>query len=400
MNEKYQILYDKLVTRRNNVLMGKVNCIPSPFVRFSNDFVGIEQGKTVIVSANSKVGKTQLTNYMFVYNPLFYAFKNPDKVRIKILYFNLEETEENITLRFISHLLFAHPELQIPTVRIGTKDLRSTYANKPLSDEVLNVLKNNENFTKVMDFYYKCVEFRPERHPTGIKKAIESFLLENGTIHYKKIKLVDKETGRTEEINAFDYYEPKDPDLYIIPIVDHFALLNSESGLSTKQTMDLMSAYFVKLRNRYNITPVEVIQQAAEMESTENFKQKRLRPTAQGIGESKTLVRDCDIMLGLFSPFRHEIANYLGYDILRFRNHIRFLEVVVNREGEQNSICPLYFDGMTNTFQELPKPNDPELEKYYNQAKQLNILITKLRKRNTKLSCSKILKRWKNTLLK
>lgn len=55
MNEKYQILYDKLVTRRNNVLMGKVNCIPSPFVRFSNDFVGIEQGKTVIVSANSKV---------------------------------------------------------------------------------------------------------------------------------------------------------------------------------------------------------------------------------------------------------------------------------------------------------------------------------------------------------
>lgn len=105
-------------------------------------------------------------------------------------------------------------------------------------------------------------------------------------------------------------------------------------------------------------------------------------------------------MLGLFSPFRHEIANYLGYDILRFRNHIRFLEVVVNREGEQNSICPLYFDGMTNTFQELPKPNDPELEKYYNRAKQLNILITKLRKRNTKLSCSKILKRWKNTLLK
>lgn len=292
MNDKYRVLLDKLETRRNNVLMGKVNCIPSPFLRFSNDFVGIEQGKTVIVSANSKVGKTQLTNYMFVYNPLFYAFQNPDKVRVKILYFNLEETEENITLRFISHLLSNTHGLQIPNVRIGTKNLRSTYANNPLSQETLDVLKNNVQFNQIMDFYYKHVEFRPERHPTGIKKAIESFLLENGTIHYKKVKLLDKETGRTEEIDAFDYYEPKDPDLYVIPIVDHFALLNSESGLSTKQTMDLMSSYFVKLRNRYNITPIEVIQQAAEMESTENFKQKRLRPTAQGIGESKTLVRD------------------------------------------------------------------------------------------------------------
>lgn len=223
---------------------------------------------------------------------MFYAFQNPDKIRVKILYFNLEETEENITLRFISHLLSSHSELQIPTIRIGTKDLKSTYSNRPLSNEVLDILQNNEHFRQIMDFYYDHVEFRPERHPTGIKKAIESFLLENGTVHYKQVRLLDKETGRIEEVKAFDYYEPNDPDLYVIPIVDHFALLNSESGLSTKQTMDLMSAYFVKLRNRYNITPIEVIQQAAEMESTENFKQKRLRPTAQGIGESKTLVRD------------------------------------------------------------------------------------------------------------
>lgn len=55
MNKKYQTLLDKLVTRRENILLGKVNCIPSPFLRFSNDFVGIEQGKTIIISANSKV---------------------------------------------------------------------------------------------------------------------------------------------------------------------------------------------------------------------------------------------------------------------------------------------------------------------------------------------------------
>jgi len=103
-------------------------------------------------------------------------------------------------------------------------------------------------------------------------------------------------------------------------------------------------------------------------------------------------------MLGLFSPFRHEIPNYLGYDILRFRNHIRFLEVVVNREGEQNGICPLYFDGLTNTFEELPKPTDSQIEKYYSKVKQLNLLITKIKKQNKQIKYSKIIKIWKNIL--
>lgn len=370
----YTDILTNLERRRNNILMGKVNCIPSPFPRFSDDFVGIEQGKTIMISANSKIGKTQLANYLCVYNSLFYAFENPDKIRLKIMYFNLEETEENITLRFMSHLLY---KFSRGKYRIGTKDLKSTKHNKPLDETILLTLRNEEPYKSIMEFYDKVVEFRPERNPTGINKAIEGYCLEHGTVHRKPLQIYNKDTGITETIDAFDYYEPEDKDLYFIPIIDHFALLNSESGLSTKQTMDLMSSYLVKLRNRYNITPVEVVQQAAEMESTENFKQKRLRPTAQGIGESKTLVRDVDLMLGLFSPFRHELPSYMGYDITKFRNHIRFLEVIVNREGEQNGICALYFDGMTNTFSQLPLPNDPAIEKYYNTIAQLNILKQK-----------------------
>jgi hypothetical protein len=222
--------------------------------------------------------------------------------------------------------------------------------------------------------------------------------LENGKVFKKKITILDKMTGQMETLDAFDRYEPNDPDLYFIPIVDHMGLLNSESGLSLKATMDLMSAYFVKLRNRYNITTVEVVQQAADVESTENFKMKKLRPTANGLGDSKTISRDCDLMLGLFSPLRHEIPNYLGYDITKFRNHIRFMEVIINREGEQNGICPLYFDGLTNTFEELPKPTDSQIDKYYSKVKQLNLLITKIRKQNKQIKRSKIIKIWKNIL--
>lgn len=378
----YQEIIASLERRRNNILMGKVNCIPSPFQRFSDDFVGIEQGKTVIVTANTKIGKTQLTNFIFVYNALFYAFRNRDKIRLKIMYFNLEENEENITLRFISHLLY---EFSKGKHRIGTKDLKSTKANKPLDEQILLMLQD-EPYKSILDFYNEVVEFRAERHPTGIKKAIESYCLEHGTVHKKNVQILNKDSGVLENVEAFDYYEPDDPDLYFIPIIDHMGLLNSESGLSLKGTMDLMSSYLVKLRNRYNITPVEVVQQAADTESTENFKMKRLRPTANGLGDSKTISRDCDLMLGLFSPFRHELPEYLGYNIQKFRNNIRFMEVIINREGEQNGICPLYFDGLTNTFRELPLPNDPAIQKYYNTINQLNLLFSKFKTKRQEFS--------------
>ena len=40
--------------------------------------------------------KTQFTSYTFIYNPLQYAYENPDKVRLKIFYYPLEETKEEM----------------------------------------------------------------------------------------------------------------------------------------------------------------------------------------------------------------------------------------------------------------------------------------------------------------
>lgn len=56
----------------------------------------------------------------------------------------------------------------------------------------------------------------------------------------------------------------------------------------------------------------------------------------------------------------------MGYDIKKFKDNIRFLEVIVNRDGEMGGILPLFFDGATCTFKELPLPNDgTTLDKWY-----------------------------------
>ena len=42
--------------RRQNLIDGKVNCIPSPFTSFRQDFVGIEQETYYITTGNQKSG--------------------------------------------------------------------------------------------------------------------------------------------------------------------------------------------------------------------------------------------------------------------------------------------------------------------------------------------------------
>lgn len=41
--------------KREHVVAGYVNCIPSPFKRFRKEFPGVERKKNYIVTANSKV---------------------------------------------------------------------------------------------------------------------------------------------------------------------------------------------------------------------------------------------------------------------------------------------------------------------------------------------------------
>ena len=43
-----------LEERRNNLLSGNINSIPSPFRRFRNDFIGIEQEQYIVVTAPTK----------------------------------------------------------------------------------------------------------------------------------------------------------------------------------------------------------------------------------------------------------------------------------------------------------------------------------------------------------
>ena len=361
-------ILETLDNRRKRILEGDINCIPSPFRRLSNSFPGIEQDKYYLVSGSTKAAKTQITNYLFVYTPILYAYEHPEQLRVKIFYFPLEETPENITLRFMSYLLYT---LSGKKIRISPMDLKSTNADKILDEEILNILKSDE-YQKILKFYEDNVLFMSARNPTGIYKTIKDYADKNGTIHRKKVKITNKETGNTEEVEAFDYYEPHDKKEYVIIITDHVSLLNQERGMSLRETINKYSEYMMIARNNYHYIPVSVQQQSTETTNLEAFKSNKIRPTMAGLSDSKYTAKDCSVMFGITNPFAFELPEYLGYDISKLKSHVRFLEIVLNREGESNDITPLYFDGATNYFAELPPSKDSvSMQKVYDLIAKL-----------------------------
>lgn len=360
---------ENIKKKRNRALANKLNCIPSPYIRFRKDFPGIEKGIMTVVTSFTKGGKSQFTSYTFIYEPLMQAYYGKSNLNLTYLYFPLEESPSRIIERFMSYLL---NKLTGGKIRVSPSELRSIDSSQPLSEEVLNVIESDE-FQDILKYFEKHVIFSTESNPTGIYKFCKNYAEEHGTVYTSPVKYKD-EFGRIQETQGFDHYVPNDEDEYIIPIIDTLNLVDTEKGMTQKQAMDKMSEYCAKyMRNRYNMCPILIQQQAFETEGNESFKLGRTKPSVYGLGDSKYSARDGNLILGLHSPARFGQAEYFGYDIKRLNDNVRFLEICVNRDGQMGGVVGLFFDGATCTFKELPLPEDKEnLEKVYKYVKDIN----------------------------
>jgi len=361
---------NNLKKRRDNVLKGGTNCIPLPFNRFRSEIPGIEQGQYIIFTAAQKVGKTSLASFICVFNVLDYAFENKDKCSVHIIYFSLEESKERVIERYMSYLLN-----KLDGIRISPTDLRSTSSDFPVSDEILELLESDK-YQERLQFFEECVQFETEdTNPTGILRVCEAYAKKVGT--YKSHKIESKGNS-FKEVEVFDSYVQNDPNHYKIVLIDHVSLVDREQGFRTKDAVDKLSEYFVKyLRNRYNFTCVAIQQQASESEGLEAIKQKKMLPAAATLADSKYTARDGNLVLGLFDPSKFGLNQWLGYKIndvdgSGLKTYGRFMYVIANRDGEMGGICPLFFDGATCTFEELPRPDDiSAISQYYSKAQSL-----------------------------
>lgn len=335
----------------------------------AGNYYGFEVGgdHLFLLKDYTVVHNSQATSYMFIYKTLMYAYFAKEDLDFKIIYFPLEETKERILQRFMSWLLFT---LSHGKIRVSPKELRST--TSAIDQSILDRLAQDD-IQGLLQYFEEHVIFPTEApNPTGIYKYCKQYAEEHGTVYKKTIKIKD-EFGVPQDTEVFDHYEQDNPKEYRMIIIDTINLIDTERGMTLKQSMDKLSEYLAKyLRNRYHYSPIVIQQQAFESEGNKAFELGRVRPSVYGLGDSKYVSRDANVVLGLFAPFRFGITEYFGYDVTQLKDHLRFLEVIANRDGEMGGLLPLWFDGAVCDFKELPKPDDKAgMAKVYNICNSL-----------------------------
>lgn len=355
--------------RRDRALSGKHNCIPLPFQRFRNFLPGTERGKYVIITANQKVGKSKLADYLYVYNNILFCMKHPE-IRVRILYFTLEMSPKAKKDEFLSFLLN-----HLDGIIVSPVDLSSIDSSRPVSEEILNLLES-DRYKPYIDKYDEMVTYIEEiRNPTGIHKFCRDYALANGHINYTDQTYKDSEGRIKQLINKNNPYTFNYEEEYRIIVVDNASNFTQEQGLNKMDTINKMSKYFITLRDLFQYTVVLIQHQSQMQEGIENRKLNLTEPSSDGLADCKTTSRDANLLLGLYSPFKFGIPEYEGYDIKTFKNYIRFLTVLEDRDyGANGQRCPLFFNGAVSTFLELPKPDSFEMRKVYDYVNKLNTM--------------------------
>lgn len=346
----YIRVVEELKSNKKIRLEGKDIAIPwLNLPKLSTVIPGVQKGRYIIVTANSKVGKTQIADYLFLYEPLNYIFSEANKgnLKLKIFYFSLEMSKEDKILQMISNKIYNDKQYIV-----STDNLRSYFNGYILEDRVEKLIDEYKDyFTKVEE----VVTFIDKiRNPFGIYKEIRDYARNNGKFFLNNGVEVD-----IEKTGLYDYYIPNDPNEQVIVITDHISLLTPEKGEDLHAAMGRYSSdYCLKMRDNFKYTVVNIQQQSASSEAKKfNLMGGKLiidslRPSADDLGDNKLTGRDADLLIGLFAPNRYKIKTYEGYDITQLKDNYRELSIIFNRRGSSTNL-DLYFEGAANYFREL-----------------------------------------------
>lgn len=350
---------------------GQIFCIPfSNYPKLTTSVPGVVPGMIQMVTAGSGVGKTQVTKALYVREPLEYALKH--NIKLKIFYFALEESEQEFIDTMLCNFISARCKIRMDLLTLQGYREKSLENDKMLLieqhiDEIEKLLESVE----IIDSVY---------NPTGIYKYCRDHADKNGTHVYENREFIKKKIDQDgnyytvkEMTKVYSHYEPNDPNAFTIVVVDHMSLLTPEKDKETgqmknqHQTMAQWSTNYAlkQITKHWNWAVVNVIQQeqSGEREQFTNKGesiQKKTEPSLAGFANNKEIQRDAKVIIGVYSPDRYGFDDYHGYDIKRFRDCFRAIKINKNRFGPPNKYHHFLFDGATNRFTELPRPDEKD----------------------------------------
>lgn len=333
------------------------------FPRLERYIPGVIPGIMYKITSHMGVGKTQIAKYLFTYQTILYSIKHG--INFKVLYFALEESEEQFLDGLFIHILRRVYKVQLDRFNLGGTSMTS------LTQKELDAIKGAE--VMVANFVRNMEIIDDKYKPTAIYNTCKYYAKKWGTFA-KDAEGNDIETS----------YVPKDPKQIVLVITDHISLLEGEFDVETGKYLDDRRAiarwhteYCRRIITKcWNWAVLNVQQQSLDSEK-QQFTSKgstivnKILPSLDGLANNKEVGRDDFVTLGIFAPARYDLDKYLGYEIKNntmtsFDDRFRSLHLLKNRFGHPNKVLPLYFDGRYTYFRELPDAKDPGMKYFYN----------------------------------
>lgn len=336
---------------------GKVIAIPWSLPRLSTVLPGIEQGRYNLISASPKAGKTQLADFLYLYQPVEWIIRNPESnITLKIFYFSLEVSKETKIKAAICYKLYSDYGIVI-----GPQKLSSIFQNYILDDKIMEIINSLAFQVWFKQFEDMVTFYDTIRSPRSIFHVMKSYAEHESTGKYTyKTMSWQNEDGSYTPREVRDRYIRHRPNEFVIVIVDHIGLLQTAPGETLHQAISLFSSEFcLEMRDRWKMVPVVVQQQSADSSRAQfNYRGDtiidKIRPDSEGLADNKYTARDVDLMVSLFYPRRYNLDKYEGIDLERMGDHHREFMINLNRNGISNASIQLFFLGSSSYFSELP----------------------------------------------
>ena len=358
---------------------GNLNGLPLyyTFPRLSSILPSIPKAFQILWTANSGIGKTQSWIAIIIYTVYYVKKYHPElNLNIKLVIALLEDTKAMFVDRLVSMMLY-----YTYGIVVDSMELQSLGKNS-LSEDILSKIKQVQGEVDLI--LEDCEIIDSIYNPTGIYKWARTISNKLGTHHNKKMMFTD-ETGNSKEEEVYSHYTANDPNQQVIFIVDNLNNLAEESTLTERQTINRWSRSYCRLQitKHWKWTVINIIQQSADSEKQQfdykgNSIIEKIKPSLDGLGNSKECQRDHLLIVGLFAPDRYGIETYPilgGYNITKLRDNFRSLLVLKGNLSKSNKEIPFYFNGGCSFMKELPLPKDLPTSFYDNFVEKMKPII-------------------------
>lgn len=285
--------------------------------------------------------------------------------KIKLVIALLEDTKEMFIDRLYSMLFY-----EMFGIVVDADELHSRNQT-PISDDILSKL---DIVGKEIEIILEdCEIIDSVYNPTGLYKWAREISNSLGKHHTKTINISD-ESGNAAPKTVYSHYEQHDASTQVLMIVDNLNNLSPENQggrlLTERETINMWSRTYCRLQitKHWKWSVINIIQQASDSEKLQfdfrgNSIIEKVKPSLDGLGNSKECQRDHFLVLGVFAPNRYGISSYSNYNIARLKDNFRSLIILKSNLSSTNIEIPYYFNGACSLLRELPDPSTINYDK-------------------------------------